>query len=157
MADKRTKTSSIKLLSPLLEGVLREGGAVKLGVTGNSMYPLFRSGVDEVLLKKKDDFSKYDILFYKRKNGDFVLHRIVKIKNGALYLAGDFETVTEFPVYKEQVLAVVEGFYRNGRFFSCRNPVYRLYSFFWVLVLPYRFNIIKALKNLRLLLKGKSR
>ncbi len=155
MQKKKVKVSSINVLSPLLEELLAAGAPIKLTVTGNSMYPLLRSGVDEVLLKKKDKLSKHDILFYRRENGSFVLHRIVKIKNDVLFLAGDFETVTEYPVYKEQALAVAEGIYRKGNFLSCRNLLYRFYSFFWVLALPYRLNIIIALKWAQQMLKGK--
>lgn len=155
MSNIRVK--SIDVLSPIILGLLSEGAKVKLTVKGNSMYPLLRSNVDEVLLKKKDTVSKYDILLYKRKNGSFILHRIVKIKDSVLYLAGDFETVTEYPVYKEQAIAVAEGFYRNGRFYSCKSIKYRLYSIIWVLVLPYRLRIIKILKRLQMLLKGKGK
>lgn len=149
MSADKIKTASIKLLSPIFEEVFNNNSYVKFNVTGFSMYPLLRSGIDTVALVKKSEISKYDILLYKREDGSYILHRVVGRKNNKLCMAGDFETTVEFPVAEKQVIATVESFCRNNKYISCRNLYYRLYSFFWVLVLPKRRDIISALKRLQ--------
>lgn len=53
MYNEKVKVAKMDELSPILISVLETGSSVKLTVTGNSMYPLFRNGVDIVVLKKK--------------------------------------------------------------------------------------------------------
>ena len=151
--NKKTIVVGIERLSEVILESLKNGGKVKLTVTGNSMYPLFRHGVDNIILKKAAGIKKYDILLYKRNNGEYVLHRVVKVKDDSLHMAGDYETDIEYLIYKEQVMAVVEGFYRNNRYVSCDNPVYRLYSFIWVGIIPVRHKVIAVLKKIQLFLR----
>ena len=56
-------------LSPIMEECLRSGKKVRLTVVGNSMFPLFSSKRDSVVLSKKESYRKYDIIFYRRENG----------------------------------------------------------------------------------------
>lgn len=149
MSDYRIRTESIKVLSPFLTELLGADLSVKLKITGDSMYPLFRSGLDIIVLKKKFPISKYDILLYRRKNGEHIIHRVVNIKDNAFCMAGDNETVTEYPIYENQVIATVEGFYRNGKYISCGNLIYWLYSFLWVKIIPLRHRVLNVLKKLR--------
>ena len=51
---------SIKELAPFIEEAIAQGKDVRLTVTGYSMYPLLRSGTDDVVLKKHDELKKYD-------------------------------------------------------------------------------------------------
>jgi len=87
-------------LGPFIEESVKAGKKVKLTVTGDSMYPLFKSRVDTVVLDipKNKKPGKYDIVFYKRDNGRYILHRILKEKNGAFVIAGDNEVKKEYPV-----------------------------------------------------------
>lgn len=156
MKETGKKITDMNLLAPLIIESLKGGSEVKLTVTGNSMYPLLRSRVDTVVLVKTNKLKKYDIPFYKRENGKYILHRIVKIKNNELYIAGDNETIIEYPVKKEQVIGVVSGFYRNGIYFSVKNPLYKIYSFVWCKVIPNRYIILKFLIKLRQLTRKKS-
>jgi len=142
-------------LSEIIEQVLCENSNVRLTVTGNSMYPLFRHGTDSVVLGIKPKIRKYDIPLYKRDNGEYVLHRVVKKKDDFLYTCGDNQTVIEYPVMPAQVLACVVGFYRKDKYISCSNLIYKLYSRLWVLVLPLRFEIIKISAFIRRKLSGK--
>lgn len=153
----RHKTVSIKELYPVIEKMLVSNQSVKLAVKGNSMYPLLRSNTDWVVLTKKHKPSKYDILFYKRDNGEYILHRAVRKKNNCFYMAGDNETTVEYPVYEQQILASVESFYRNGRQYSCNSFLYRLYSLLWVLLLPFRHHIINVFKMLKCVFANKRR
>ena len=144
--SERVKNVGIGHLAPVFAELIKEGKAVKFTVVGDSMYPMLRTKTDCVLLEKAEKLKKYDIPFYKRGNGEYILHRIVKVDGGVFSCAGDNETKIENPVYSHQVIGKVSGFYRNGKFISCKNILYRLYTFLWInfkFVRPVIFLIIK--------------
>ena len=59
-------------------GLLSYGEQVPLVITGNSMYPFLRHGRDTVYLQKvQRPLKKGDMVLYRRKNGQYILHRIV--------------------------------------------------------------------------------
>ena len=129
---------SINEIAPYIQSALCEGKSVKLTVTGNSMYPLFRDQRDTVILSPSDSFKKGDVVLFRRADGRFVLHRIIKAKNGIYTFAGDNETAKEYPVKKEDCLAVMKSFVRMDKEDDVRALWYRLYTAFWVFVFPVR-------------------
>lgn len=73
-----------------VESEIANGRSVKFRVKGNSMLPLLRSGVDEVVLCPccKEDLKRMDIVLF-RHAGRHVLHRIVRVKDGRYLMQGD--------------------------------------------------------------------
>ncbi len=146
-------------LGPFIEESINLGKKVKLTVTGDSMYPLLKSRVDTVVLAippKKDGYvvcKKYDIVFYKRDNGRYILHRILKEKDGAFVISGDNETVKEYPVRKDQIIGVVTGFIRKDKFYSPDEIFYRIYAFLWVNFFGIRHILLKLLFKIYRLIK----
>lgn len=143
MKNNNVKYLSIQKLGPAFKALILEKSKVKITVTGNSMYPLLRSGIDEVILTYGQSYKKGDVVFYKRDNGSYVLHRIVGKKDNAFYIAGDGEIHKEYPVYDEQIIGVATAFVSRGRTFSHKNPLYLMYKVIWLFLLPYRHKIIK--------------
>ena len=98
-------------LPALLEG----GESVPLVVTGYSMLPFLKSGRDTVWLTPGTVPKKGDIAFFRRRDGNFVLHRVRKIRtDGSLVMNGDAQNWCE-TILPEQVLAVVTAFSRSGK------------------------------------------
>lgn len=130
-----------------IESTIREiveaGGVVRLVVTGHSMLPTLVEKRDSVLLVKPDKIKKSDIVLYQRKNGDYVLHRIVKKKNGAFYLCGDNQTAVEYPIYKEQIFGLVTGIVRKGKIISVTDVKYRIASSVWTNFIKLRPFILR--------------
>ncbi len=149
---KKNKVVSMAELSSVIIEMLESGCNIKLLVTGNSMYPLFRNRLDMVILTKKDRIKKYDIILYKRDDASYILHRVVKLVNGTYYCAGDNEETIEYPIYSDNVLACVKAFYRGNKYMLTSNLLYRFYSYVWVFILPYRQNVIRFLKQAQLTL-----
>lgn len=119
-------------LAPLLEMQLESGGKARLTVTGYSMMPMLRNHRDTVeLIAPTGQLKRGDIALYRRDNGRYVLHRIIGLRGGDYICCGDNQADRE-PVRQEQVLAVVEGFVRNGKHHSLTEPGYRLYAGLWV-------------------------
>lgn len=116
---------------PVILEKLSKGDRVRLYPKGTSMLPLIRQGIDSVELSTASGpLKKYDLPFYIRDNGQYVLHRIVK--TGATYTCiGDNQTVYEYGVRQDQVLAVVTGFYRKDKYRSAEHFGYKLYVRLW--------------------------
>lgn len=107
---------------------------------GNSMLPMLRNRVDSVkIVKPKFPLHKGTLVLYQRKNGAFIVHRIVKIKKGKYIMCGDGEWRLEKGIKSYQIIGEVEGFYRKEKYISCSNFGYRLYVFFWTKTRFFRF------------------
>ena len=115
MIVKRFKPSMNQII-PLITDAVSSGKDIKLTVTGYSMYPLLESMSDSVVLTKPGKISKYDVVLFKRADGSHILHRVIKIKNGVMTIAGDNETKKEYPVYEKDVEAKMKAFERNGKY-----------------------------------------
>lgn len=105
--------------------ILSAGVVFPLVVTGSSMIPFLREGRDTVFLRKTDKLRRGQIVFFRRKSGEFTLHRIRKIyKNGKLLINGDAQNWCEL-IDPAQVLAEVISVKRDGREIR-QNPILRM-------------------------------
>ncbi len=116
-----------QVLQLIKERVAR-GDTATLIVTGNSMAPLFKSGVTTVELRLPKRIKKYDIVLYQRKDGTVVLHRVVGIKGNLLSCRGDNEIVTEKGVSLSSVAAVAVASETNGKRKNLQGAKSRLYG-----------------------------
>ena len=99
----------------IIEDKFLKSENVNLTVTGNSMVPFLVHKRDSVILSAPDDIiRKGDILFYRRKNGKCVLHRVKKITDHGLYFIGDSQNTIEGPLDKSCVLAKCNSVIRKG-------------------------------------------
>ncbi len=142
---------SLDELYPLIQEQLEIGGTVQLPITGTSMLPLLVWGRDSVEIVKCDSPDKSDIIFYRRDDGHFVLHRIVgKNKNGYI-LCGDNQWQKEYGIRSRHIIARVSSITRKGKKFKVSSPLYRLYSLIWTNIIPLRkFILIPSRKLKRL-------
>lgn len=97
---------------------------------GNSMEPLLHNRKSIVAIEaKKTPLKKYDVALYRRPNGEYVLHRVMKTLDGAYLIRGDNCSWKE-KVPEEWVIGVMTGYYADeeqDRVISCKSPVYRKY------------------------------
>lgn len=153
--DGNKRVASMTELAPLIIESIQHQSDVKITVKGNSMFPLFKSERDCVRLTACDRVRKYDIVLYRRENGQYVLHRVVKIEGGKYGISGDNEEFIEYPVDRAQIIAVASGFWRKGRYCSCRNVLYNLYARLWLLLLHRRHSAVRCMLKVRRALHGK--
>ena len=126
-------------LGAMAEEGLLNGQQVRMTVVGNSMYPLFRNRKDSVILSPiTKRIQTRDVVLYKRSNGQYVLHRMIKRKGNVYSANGDNQYWVESPLYPGQMIGVMTGFIRGEREFSGRTPWYRLYSFLWTVGKKHR-------------------
>lgn len=112
---------------PQIRELLALGQTVRIYPKGISMLPMLRQGIDSVMLSPvKGKLKKYDLPFYQRRDGHYVLHRIVKA--GETYTCiGDNQFVYEPGVRQEQLIAVVTGYYRDEEYRSVDSFRYKFY------------------------------
>ena len=137
-----------------LEQLLREGNIIRLKPQGFSMYPLFIPGRDEALIQQVpvSSLKRNDVALYRRDQGILVLHRIVRITSDGYYMTGDNQHEIEGPLRPDQFRGKLIGFVHNGKETSVRNPLYRLPSALWLLMLPVRpfcFRLSGFLRHMR--------
>ncbi len=139
------KNIKMSELSCLIGELLEKDNMVRVTVTGNSMYPFLRHGIDSVLLAKRSALPKKgDIALIRRADGNYVLHRIMKIKGGSFFIMGDSQDRPEGPLDMGQIAAVVAKVYRKGREISCTSLSWRMLSLIWTAAVPLRRSIIRG-------------
>ncbi len=138
-------------LMPLIEDSFRQGLTVTLPITGNSMRPLFSHKRDSVVLSACDPHSlkRGDVPLYQRDNGQYVLHRIVRVDEDSYTLTGDAQWELEVGLPKENVLAVMTAFIRKGKAIDCHTFGYRVYVTVWMRLRPLRPMIVGVWRKLR--------
>ncbi len=112
---------------PVMKEVIDSDGEFTFYPHGISMLPLIRPGEDQVVLVKPTDVKKGDAVFYLRDNGQFVLHRIVKIKNGEYTMCGDNQFILERGIKDKHILAKMKALIRDGEIIDESNKKYRKY------------------------------
>ena len=133
----RTQAIPMEQLAQLLELQLAEGEA-PLRVTGSSMHPTLRDRLDTVYLKQADGrVGKGDVILYRRENGSYILHRVVKCTAEGFLCAGDNQYQKE-AVAPQQVLAVVTAFQRGAKWVDVSHRGYRLYVWLGIALFPLR-------------------
>ncbi len=151
------KRAEMDLIFPVIEEIIKNGQTAKIKVSGTSMYPLVQHRRDSVVLRAAGELKKGDVPLYRRPEGKYVLHRIVKVTDEGYGIMGDFETEVEYPVKKDAVVAVAEGFYRKGNYISCDSLWYKIYWRVWGVLRPVRplmIKIIRFIGKLRKMIKG---
>ena len=114
------------------EGLLNNGFII-YGFKGTSMKPLLKSGRDKAYIEKvTKPLKKGDIALYKRENGEYILHRVMKAKNGVYTFCGDNHYMLEPNVKHSQILGVCIGYFKGDKFIKFKKSFnYQIYLTFW--------------------------
>lgn len=133
-------------LYPIIEETVTKGNQFSFCAFGVSMLPYIRNGKDLVTLgPNKGDLKANDIVFYRRANGQFVLHRIVRVrKDQSFDLCGDNQYSIEKGVLKSQIIAKFVLLERNGKTIRPDDFSSRIWCFF----LPCRRLVLHVWRSL---------
>ena len=103
------------------------------------MLPLLRQQKDLfTITKKQGRCRKYDVALYKRSDGAYVLHRIVKVLPDGYVFLGDNCINKEYDIKEESVLGVMTSFVRDGKEYAADGGRCLLYSRVWYMLYPVR-------------------
>lgn len=122
---------------------------VPLVISGSSMDPFLVHGRDTVFLSKLTRQPRRgDMLLYRRKNGQYVLHRVARAGQ-TLTLIGDGQVGLEPGIQAEQVLAVVSAVRRKGKLLKPGHPIWAFYEKIWIRLIRIRPRLLGLFRRLR--------
>lgn len=99
----------------------------------SSMWPMLRAKKDSVtLIRPTGALGVGDVALYRDTDGLFVLHRVISLSPEGYILRGDRNIDADEPVRQEQVVAVMNSFYRGETKIEQSNKGYRLYRAIWL-------------------------
>lgn len=153
MENVNKKTISLEEIEPIIKEKIENGGTVQLPITGTSMLPLLVWGRDSVEIIKCESAKKGDIIFYRRDDSHFVLHRIIGKDENGYILCGDNQWVKEYGIQDRHIIAVVKSIERKGKKFDISKLSYRIYSKIWVWILPFRRYVLVLSRKIKGLFK----
>ena len=131
-----------------IEKELSEKGSFATCAVGESMRPMLRGGRDMVVIEAlSGKIRKYDVILFKDAAARYVLHRVVKIKNGRIITRGDNTYFTE-NVAPEAVLGILTKYNKNGKSYSVNSFSQRLYARWRVTFYPVRKLYLRIKKRL---------
>lgn len=141
---KNKFTASLNDMYPVIEEVLQSGGEFRISITGISMLPLLVQGKDSVAIKSPVlPLKAGDIAFYRRTNGVFVLHRVMKVqKDGTYTFCGDSQYGFEHGISDQQIIGTVTKIFKKDKQINTECVAYKLYLFFWCKAFPLRVPFI---------------
>ena len=115
------------------EEQIEQHGSLVYTNVGDSMMPLLREKRDLLIIEKRgpERLKKYDVPLYKRPNGQYVLHRIIKVRKDDYVIVGDNRWQREFGVKDDWIFGVLTGVVRDGRKLDVNNWKYKLYVHLW--------------------------
>ena len=146
-ADKtKNFVASLSAIESVLVETIEDGGQFTMVTAGTSMKPLLRNRLDSVVLvKPTPKLCKYDIPLYKRRSGQFTLHRIMKVCDDSYTMCGDNQLIFEKNVPCDSVVAVVSKVIRKGREIDLKKSrSYKMYVFFWCKCFFIRYFALKT-------------
>lgn len=129
----------------VLRELTEEGKEVSMVITGSSMAPFLIHGRDRICFRKPEKpLEKGDMVFFQRANGQFVMHRIWKIRPDGYYIVGDAQTEIEGPVARDQIFAVITKVERKGKWIAPGDFWWEFFAHAWLHMIPLRRGIMKA-------------
>ncbi len=133
LADKAIMMEEIRNL-------ISEGRTVSLTVKGNSMNPFLVNLRDQITLGpwKDEDIRKGCVALVRDIHGNYLVHRIIKRNEKTVTLLGDGNlNLTETASF-DNIIGIMYSVRRKGRVWNADSRVWRIYSWFWMLLTPVR-------------------
>lgn len=119
-------------MSSSFEEEIQKHGKLIYTNIGDSMMPLLRENHDLVIIEKASGrLKKYEVPLYKRDSGQYVLHRILKVRKDDYVICGDNRYSREYGITDRHIIGVLTGVVRDGVTYSTSDRKYRLYVHIW--------------------------
>ena len=123
----------------VLKQLTDDGREVSMRIAGNSMAPFLILERDTIFFRKPEaKLKKGDMVFFKRRNGQYIMHRIHHVKPDGYYIVGDAQCMIEGPVAGEQIFAVVTKVIRKGKTIQPGDFWWEFFRHVWLHMIPLR-------------------
>ncbi len=126
------------------EDEIKRTGRIIYTNVGDSMMPLIKQGRDVLVISAVNGrLKRYDIPLYKRDSGQYVLHRILKVRKNDYVICGDNRCNKEYGITDRHIIGVLSGIIRDGREILVTDIKCRIYAHLWCDLFPVRVLIIR--------------
>ena len=129
------------------EEVLARDGRLVYSNVGDSMWPLIRQGRDLLVIERpRGRLRKYDVPLYRRDSGQYVLHRVLRVREKDYVICGDNRACPETGITDKHILGVLTAVVRDGKELAVTDWRYRLYVRLWCGLFPLRALVLKGIR-----------
>lgn len=126
------------------EDEIKRTGRIIYTNVGDSMMPLIKQGRDVLVISAVNGrLKRYDIPLYKRDSGQYVLHRILKVRKNDYVICGDNRCNKEYGITDRHIIGVLSGIIRDGREIPVTDIKCWIYAHLWCDLFPVRVLIIR--------------
>ena len=132
------------------EEILARDGRLVYTNVGDSMWPLIREGRDLLVIERPNRrLKRYDVPLYRRDSGQYVLHRVLKVRENDYVLCGDNRWHRETGITDRHILGVLTAVIRDRKQLSITDWRYRLYVHLWCDLFPLRAFLLRGIHVLK--------
>lgn len=136
------------------EEEIEKSGKIIYTNVGDSMMPFIKQGRDVLVISRAEGrLKRYDVPLYKRDSGQYVLHRILKVRENDYIICGDNRCNREYGITDKHIIGVLTGIIRDGREIPVTDRKYRIYVHLWCDFFLVRAFIIRIRQFLKRRLK----
>lgn len=138
-ADKLLLPNNLLLRE--IEEMLVNERTVMMKTKGDSMLPFIVGGRDSVLIRRPSEVKSLhtgQIVLAHLPNSQYVLHRIVRIRETEIILMGDGNFRETESCRLSDIKGIVTKIIRNGRYVDCNTKAERYKAEIWSALLPIR-------------------
>lgn len=136
------------------EEEIKKSGRIIYTNVGDSMMPYIKRGRDVLVISKVNGrLNKYDVPLYKRDSGQYVLHRILKVRENDYVICGDNRWNKEYGITDRHIIGILTGVIRDGQEIPVTNRKYRIYVHLWCDLFPVRAFILRVCQFVKRRLK----
>ena len=127
----------------VLREIAEEGKVVSMLIAGSSMAPFLCHNRDYIYFTKPErELRRGDMVFYQRDNGQYVMHRIYRVKHEGYYMVGDAQTQIEGPLRRDQIFAVITQVKRAGKMIRPGDFWWEFFEHIWIRIVPARRTVM---------------
>ena len=140
------------------EEQLAKNGKLIYTNKGDSMMPLIKQDRDLLVIEPVHGrLKKYDVPLYRRDSGQYVLHRILKVRENDYVICGDNRWSKEYGIEDRHIIGVLTAVIRNGKEIKVTDWKYLMYVHLWCDIYPVRAFIVHVIAKLKKIRKSKMR
>ena len=119
--------------------LISEGRTVELTAKGYSMNPFIMHLRDQLVLGPwKDEEIRKGTLVLAKTNKGYVIHRVIRREGNLITLMGDGNIGLTEQAEIKGIIARVYSIKRKGRTYGTDGLIWRLYSWFWMMITPVK-------------------